>query len=148
VPKIDEIITWSFTKKSYVNSVAGRQGDCYILPILEVLASVARDCKRDIYSRFLHLARDISLSLLIIYTYAHTSLNNPYIRCLFCVLLLLYNYTWFLHALVVSFVITLYLHMRFYLLLAWCPRDVLIGPFLLAEVRPPYNSLKRVAYYP
>jgi hypothetical protein len=32
--------------------VAGRQGDCYILPILEVLASVARDCKRDILLRF------------------------------------------------------------------------------------------------
>jgi hypothetical protein len=41
--------------------VAGRQGDCYILPILEGLASVARDYKRDIYSRFLHLAREISL---------------------------------------------------------------------------------------
>jgi hypothetical protein len=39
--------------------VAGRQGDCYILPILEGLASVARDYKRDIYSRFLYLARDI-----------------------------------------------------------------------------------------
>jgi len=51
--------------------VEGRQGDCYILPILEVLASVARDCKRGIYSRFLYLAKDTSLSLLIIYTYAH-----------------------------------------------------------------------------
>ena len=29
------------------------------------LASVARDCKRDIYSRFLHLARHTSPSLLI-----------------------------------------------------------------------------------
>jgi hypothetical protein len=44
--------------------VAGRQGDCYILPILEGLASVARDCKRDIYSRFLYLARDTSPSFL------------------------------------------------------------------------------------
>jgi hypothetical protein len=35
--------------------VAGRQGDCYILPILEGSASIARDCKRDIYSRFLHI---------------------------------------------------------------------------------------------
>ena len=32
--------------------------------------SIARDYKRDLYSRFLYLARDISLSLLIIYTYA------------------------------------------------------------------------------
>jgi hypothetical protein len=40
---------------SYFNlraTVAGRQGDCYILPILEGSASIARDCKRDIYSRF------------------------------------------------------------------------------------------------
>jgi len=60
----------------------------------------------------LHLARDTSLSLLIIYTYAHTSLNNrSFVACL-CVLLLLYDYTWFLHALIVSFVIALYLHMR------------------------------------
>jgi uncharacterized protein YcaQ len=35
--------------------VAGRQGDYYILPILEGSASIARDCKRDIYSRFLHI---------------------------------------------------------------------------------------------
>ena len=89
--------------------VAGRQGDCYILPILEVLASVARDCKRDIYSRFLHLysrelhISNISLSLLIIHSYAHTSLNNrSFVACL-CVLLLLYDYNWFSHALVVSF---------------------------------------------
>jgi hypothetical protein len=46
--------------------VAGRQGDCYILPILEGLASVARDCKGDIYSRFLYLARDISTFILYI----------------------------------------------------------------------------------
>jgi hypothetical protein len=44
--------------------VAGRQGDCYILPILEGLASVARDCKGDIYSRFLHLAKEISTLIL------------------------------------------------------------------------------------
>ena len=31
---------------------------------------------------------------------------------LFCILLLLYDYTWFLHALVLSFVIALYLHTR------------------------------------
>jgi hypothetical protein len=100
------------------SSVAGRQGDCYILPILEVLANVARDCKRDIYSRFLHLysrelyTSNISLSLLIIYTYAHTSLNNRlFVACL-CVLLLLCDYIWFSHALVLSFVIALYLHMR------------------------------------
>jgi len=28
-----------------------------------------------------------------------------------------------------------------YCLLAWYPRDVLVGPFLLAEVRPPYTTL-------
>ena len=44
--------------------------------------------------------------------HVHTSLNNrSFIACL-CVLLLLYNYTWFLHALVLSFVIALYLYMR------------------------------------
>jgi len=42
----------SDTNKQATSNVAGRQGGCYILPILEVLASVARDCKRDIYSRF------------------------------------------------------------------------------------------------
>jgi hypothetical protein len=31
----------------------------------------------------------------------------------------------------------LYIYIRVYLLLAWYPRDVLVGPFLLAEVRPP-----------
>jgi hypothetical protein len=56
------------------------------------LARVARDCKGDIYSRFLYLAGHISLSLLIINS-SSTTPNNPYIRCLFCVLLLLYNYT-------------------------------------------------------
>ena len=75
--------------------------------------------------------------------HVHTSLNNrSFIACL-CVLLLLYNYTWFLYALIVSFVIALYLYMRLLIacllacLLAWYPRDVLVGPFLLAEVRPP-----------
>jgi hypothetical protein len=86
--------------------VAGCQGDCCVLPILEVLASVAYNCKRDIYSRFLHLysrelyTSNILLSLLIIYIYAHTSLNNClFVACLY-VLLLLYNYTWFSHALI------------------------------------------------
>ena len=47
---------------------------------------------------------------------------------------MLSDYTWFLHALVLSFVIA-YIYIRVYLLLAWYPRDVLVGPFLLAEVR-------------
>ena len=54
--------------------MAGRQGDYYILPILEGLASVARDYKRDIYSRFLYLARDTSPSFL----YITITPNNPY----------------------------------------------------------------------
>jgi hypothetical protein len=55
---------------------------------------------------------------------------------LFCVLLLPYDYTWFLHALVLLLLL-LYIYIRVYLLLAWYPRDVLVGPFILAEVRPP-----------
>jgi hypothetical protein len=51
--------------------VAGRQGDCYILPILEGSASIARDCKRDIYFRFLH----INLYTFI-YTYIYTFINQ------------------------------------------------------------------------
>jgi hypothetical protein len=58
--------------------VAGRQGDCYILPILEGLASVARDCKGDIYSRFLHLAKEISLQFLHITLILNINLHFTY----------------------------------------------------------------------
>ena len=37
----------------------------------------------------------------------------------------------------------LYIYIRVYLLLAQYPRDVLVGPFLLAEVRPPIIVRKR-----
>jgi hypothetical protein len=53
----------------------GEQGDCYILRFWRFLASVARDCKRDIYSRFLHLARYTSPSLLIITSLIHVILH-------------------------------------------------------------------------
>jgi hypothetical protein len=57
-------------------SVAGRQGDYYILPILEGSASIAHDCKRDIYSRFLH----INLYTFFIDTYIHSHIHfNIYI---------------------------------------------------------------------
>ena len=110
------------------------------MSILEVLASVARDCERDIYSGFLHLAKHISPLLLLIYRPQH--LIIVHICCLFVFLLLLYNYTWFLHALVLSFLLLLlYIYICVYLLLAcWYPRDVLVGPFLLAEVPPPTVS--------
>ena len=41
----------------------------------------------------------------------HLIIVHLLLACLI-VLLLIYNYTWFLHALVISFVIALYLHMR------------------------------------
>jgi len=129
--------------------VAGRQGDCYILPILEVLASVAHDYKRDIYSRFLHLARDISLLLLIIYTYHSTSLNNrSFVACLCILFLLLWLQLvlacfscFFCYCIIPTYAFT-------YCLLAWYPRDVLVGPFLLAEVRPRivYNLKNHVKF--
>jgi hypothetical protein len=50
--------------------VAGRQGDYYILPILEGSASIARDCKRDIYSRFLHINLHTFIHIFI-HTYIH-----------------------------------------------------------------------------
>jgi hypothetical protein len=53
----------------HLPTVAGRQGDYYILPILEGSASIARDCKRDIYSRFLHINLH---RLFYIHTYIHT----------------------------------------------------------------------------
>jgi hypothetical protein len=55
-----------------ITIVAGRQGDCYILPILEGSASIARDCKRDIYSRFLH----INLHTYIFNIYIHTTIHS------------------------------------------------------------------------
>ena len=72
-------------------SVAGRQGDCYILPILEGLASIARDCKRDIYSRFLHIN-------LYINTFTHTYISIQFILVhqlslyITCILLIDYFY--------------------------------------------------------
>ena len=54
-------------------TVAGRQGDCYILPILEGSASIARDCKRDIYSRFLHINLYIHIHFNI---YIHTTIHS------------------------------------------------------------------------
>jgi len=72
-----------------LNSVAGRQGDCYILPILEGLASVARDCKRDIYSRFLYLAKDILLSFLhITITLNYLYMYTPHLIIVYLLLVL------------------------------------------------------------
>jgi hypothetical protein len=58
--------------------VAGRQGDCYILPILEGSASIARDCKRDIYSRFLHINIHSYISFIYIHfnLYIHTTIHS------------------------------------------------------------------------
>jgi hypothetical protein len=69
--------------------VAGRQGDCYILPILEGLASVARDYKRDIYSRFLYLASDTSPSFLhITFTPNHLYMYTPHLIIVYSSLVL------------------------------------------------------------
>jgi hypothetical protein len=69
--------------------VAGRQGDCYILPILEGLASVSRDYKRDIYSRFLYLARDTSpLFLHITFTPNYLYMYTPHLTTAYSSLVL------------------------------------------------------------
>jgi hypothetical protein len=61
--------------------VAGRQGDCYILPILEGSASIARDCKRDIYSRFLHINLHSYIHIFI-YTYIHLYIHTTIHSCI------------------------------------------------------------------
>jgi hypothetical protein len=73
---ISHVALNSFSLKclKYKATVAGRQGDCYILPILEGSASIARDCKRDIYSRFLHINLHIYIYIYLIYT--HTTIHS------------------------------------------------------------------------
>jgi hypothetical protein len=68
--------------------VAGRQGDCYILPILEGSASIARDCKRDIYSRFLHInLHSYTYTFFNIYIHSH---NNLFLYISYHFILLVY----------------------------------------------------------
>jgi hypothetical protein len=88
--------------------VAGRQGDCYILRFWRFLVGVARDCKRDIYSRFLHTLP----SLLIITSLIHVILHHLIIvyLLLVCILHLLYNYTWFSHALILLLLLYIYIY--------------------------------------
>jgi hypothetical protein len=83
------------------DTVTGRQGDCYILRFWRIWPSVARDCKRDIYSRFLHLARHTQLQFLyiiVILTYHLYTFNRLLLHLiivyplLVCILLLLYVY--------------------------------------------------------
>jgi hypothetical protein len=68
--------------------VAGRQGDYYILPILEGSASIARDCKRDIYSRFLHINLHLyTYTFFNIYIHLH---NNLFLYISYHFILLVY----------------------------------------------------------
>jgi len=81
--------------------VAGWTARGWFLCILEGLASVARDCKRDIYSRFLYTSLLITLFLYIIivitlyhlHTFNRSLLHLIIVYLLLvCILLLLYVY--------------------------------------------------------
>ena len=102
--------------------------------------SATCDQNRGIIAGFLQL--DMHYSELFIHV--HTSLNNRlFIACL-CVLLLLYNYTWFLHALVLSFVIALYLHMRLLIACLLGIRETFLqGLFFQLRFAPLYVFGKR-----
>jgi hypothetical protein len=94
--------------------VAGRQGDYYILPILEGSASIARDCKRDIYSRFLHIN---------LYTYIHIYIFNTFTTIYSCILIITSYYLYtcnrlLLHLIIVYlFLICILLLLYIYILL-------------------------------
>ena len=107
------------------------------------LASVARDCKRDIYSRFLHLARHTSPSLLItslIYVILQHLIIYISVACLRSAFalwlhLVLACISWFF----------CYCFISTYAFaccsIAWFPSIVPVGPFLLAKVCPPTLSM-------
>jgi Fe2+ transport system protein B len=127
----------------FLYNVAGRQGDCYILPILEGSASIARDCKRDIYSRFLHINLHIYIYIHI-HSHTHSSINS--IHSCTSVITSYHLYTCnrlLLHLIIVYpllVCVLLYYFMFTYAFascfIAWFPGIVPVG-FLLAEVRPP-----------
>jgi cytochrome bd-type quinol oxidase subunit 2 len=114
--------------------VAGRQGDCYTLRFWRFLASVARDCKRDIYSRFLHLAiHTLLLFLHITFTHNHfintchsISFNNCSFVASFTVLLLFLDLR--MHASVLFFCYCLIFAYAFVCCsIAWFPGIVPVG---------------------
>jgi hypothetical protein len=120
--------------------VAGWTARGRFLCILEGSASIARDCKRDIYSRFLHIN---------LYTYAfHSHINSILVYIIVITLYHLHTFNRLLLHLIIVYLllvcmlfIALVLHMRSACCsIAWFPSIVPVG-FSFGWGPPPYMFL-------